>query len=193
MWSHLQKLRNSALLIRRGCYQGQRKFISFPEDRDPVELVKEGPRPELNVIRKESLRLYREILRAARHFTWADKDGKIWRDKLIASARKEFEDARYEKDPEIISRLLIGGRSALEQVTDRMAIKARKLIDEEQQQTKGLHIPGQKSAVEQGRERDEMAWKLDWHSRHNIVTGQGNGSSPFNQGSERSNDCGHTL
>lgn len=31
-----------------------------------------------------------------------------WRDKLIASARKEFEDARHERDPEIIARLLIG-------------------------------------------------------------------------------------
>ena len=37
-----------------------------------------------------------------------DKDGVPWRDKLIASARKEFEDARHERDPEIIARLLIG-------------------------------------------------------------------------------------
>ena len=37
-----------------------------------------------------------------------DKDGVVWRDKLIASARKEFEDARHERDPEIIARLLIG-------------------------------------------------------------------------------------
>ena len=32
----------------------------------------------------------------------------VWRDKLIASARKEFEDARHERDPDIIARLLIG-------------------------------------------------------------------------------------
>jgi len=37
-----------------------------------------------------------------------DKDGVVWRDKLIASARKEFEDARHERDPDIIARLLIG-------------------------------------------------------------------------------------
>ena len=144
--------------------------------------LSKGPRPQLDVIRKESLQLYREILKAAKHFTWADKDGKIWRDKLVASARKEFQDARYEKDPEIISRLLIGGRNALEQVTDRMAIKARKLIDEEQKKLTGLHVPSGQSAVEKGRRRDEIAWKLDWHDRHKVVTGQDNGSSNSSQG-----------
>ena len=37
-----------------------------------------------------------------------DKDGVLWSDKLIRSARKEFEDARHERDPTIIARLLIG-------------------------------------------------------------------------------------
>lgn len=67
-----------------------------------------------------------------------DKDGVLWRDKLIASARKEFEDARYERDPDIIARLLIGGQDALIAITDRMLLKARKLVDEEKSSPPGL-------------------------------------------------------
>ncbi|MGB1599342.1 MAG: LYR motif-containing protein [Promethearchaeia archaeon] len=55
----------------------------------------------------------------------------LWRDKLVASARKEFEDARHERDPDIIARLLIGGQDALIAITDRMLVKARQLVDEE--------------------------------------------------------------
>ena len=67
-----------------------------------------------------------------------DKDGVLWRDKLVASARKEFEDARYERDPDIIARLLIGGQDALIAITDRMLNKARKLVDEEKTSPPGL-------------------------------------------------------
>ena len=67
-----------------------------------------------------------------------DKDGVLWRDKLVASARKEFEDARYERDPDIIARLLIGGQDALIAITDRMLNKARKLVDEEKTSSPGL-------------------------------------------------------
>ncbi|EGB06643.1 hypothetical protein AURANDRAFT_29152 [Aureococcus anophagefferens] len=44
----------------------------------------------------EALSLYRDILRASRHFHWADKEGEPWNVVLRASARKEFEQARDE-------------------------------------------------------------------------------------------------
>jgi hypothetical protein len=79
-------------------------------------------RRRLTSSRREALSLYRDILRASRFFLWPDERGVLWRDVLRASSRKEFEDARYEQDPEIIARLLVGGRDALEQAVEK-AIK----------------------------------------------------------------------
>ena len=47
----------------------------------------------------------REVLRVTKMFHWQDTDGRVWRDKLRDSARKEFEQAKEERDPEIITRL----------------------------------------------------------------------------------------
>ena len=44
----------------------------------------------------ESLRLYRDILRASRHFTWPNEKGELWRDVLRRESRKEFEAATEE-------------------------------------------------------------------------------------------------
>lgn len=44
-------------------------------------------------------------MRVARMFTWKDYDGVEFRTKIIQSTRKEFEQARDEKDPEIIAQL----------------------------------------------------------------------------------------
>ena len=40
---------------------------------------------------KEALRLYRDILRATRMFTWPDDKGVPWRETLQRNARQEFE------------------------------------------------------------------------------------------------------
>ena len=79
-------------------------------------------RRRLTSTRREALSLYRDILRASRFFLWPNEKGVLWRDVLRASSRKEFEDARYEQDPEIIARLLVGGRDALQQTVEN-AIK----------------------------------------------------------------------
>ncbi|XVE94496.1 hypothetical protein REPUB_Repub02eG0013800 [Reevesia pubescens] len=65
-------------------------------------------RGRLTSNRREALCLYRDILRATRFFMWPDSRGVLWRDVLRDNARKEFEEARFEKDPEIVTRLLIG-------------------------------------------------------------------------------------
>ncbi|GLT91950.1 hypothetical protein SLE2022_098110 [Rubroshorea leprosula] len=77
--------------------------------------------------RREALSLYRDTLRATRFFMWSDARGVVWRE----NARKEFEEARYEKDPEIITRLLIGGRDAVESALEKLAEKERQQIAKE--------------------------------------------------------------
>ncbi|KAG5219186.1 embryo defective family protein [Salix suchowensis] len=85
----------------------------------------------LTSTRREALHLYRDILRATRYFMWPDSRGVLWRDVLRENARKEFEEARLEKDPEIVTRLLIGGREAVESAIDKLVEKQREQIEKE--------------------------------------------------------------
>lgn len=88
-------------------------------------------RRRLTSTRREALSLYRDILRASRFFTWPDSKGVLWRDLLRDSARKEFEQSRFETDPEIITRLLIGGREAVHSAIDKLADKQRQQIQKD--------------------------------------------------------------
>ncbi|CAM9674572.1 unnamed protein product, partial [Phaeothamnion confervicola] len=62
---------------------------------------------------REAIRLYRDILRGCRRFHWCNEHGVPWNKLLRDSARKEFEQAREEKDPLIVARLLVMGRQCL--------------------------------------------------------------------------------
>ncbi|CAH1435411.1 unnamed protein product [Lactuca virosa] len=61
----------------------------------------------------------------------ADSHGVMWRDVLRANARKEFEEARFEKDPEVITRLLIGGHDAVQAALDKLVEKQKAQIAKE--------------------------------------------------------------
>ena len=78
----------------------------------------------------EALRLYRDVLRLARLFTWRNERHELLRDVLMGNARKEFEQARYERDPLIVARLLFVGRDCLNQTRERLAGKYQKVKDE---------------------------------------------------------------
>lgn len=68
---------------------------------------------------RESLRLYRDILRATRLFTWNNEAGVSWSQVLRVNARKEFEQAKHEKDPLLIARMLVVGRDCLQQTVEK--------------------------------------------------------------------------
>lgn len=93
-------------------------------------------RRRLTSARREALHLYRDILRATRFFSWHDARGVLWRDVLRSNARREFEEARFERDPEIITRLLIGGRDAVQSALDKLADSHRKKIAEEEERSR---------------------------------------------------------
>nr|ACU19620.1 unknown [Glycine max] len=95
-------------------------------ERHPVKNKNENElenRRQLTSTRREALCLYRDIFRATRFFIWPDSRGILWRDILRENARTEFEQSRFESDPEIVTRLLIGGRQALHSAIDKLAEK----------------------------------------------------------------------
>ncbi|KZV51730.1 hypothetical protein F511_11418 [Dorcoceras hygrometricum] len=96
-------------------------------DNEEDELIN---RRRLTSTRREALSLYRDIIRATRFFIWPDSRGIRWRDVLRENARKEFEDARFENDPEVITRLIIGGRDAVQATIDRVVEKQKRQNDE---------------------------------------------------------------
>ncbi|XP_051139130.1 uncharacterized protein LOC127256938 [Andrographis paniculata] len=98
----------------------------FDDDDDENESL---TRRRLTSTRREALSLYRDIIRATRFFTWPDSRGVLWRDVLRENARKEFEEARFEKDPEVVTRLLIGGRDAVQTAIDKLVEKQKQEVE----------------------------------------------------------------
>ncbi|KAL3378109.1 hypothetical protein AABB24_004169 [Solanum stoloniferum] len=88
-------------------------------------------RQRLTSSRREALSLYRDVIRVTRFFMWANSQGIPWRDVLRENVRKEFEEARFERDPEVITRLLIGGRDALQASLDKLAEKQKQEIEKQ--------------------------------------------------------------
>ena len=80
-------------------------------------------------LNREALKLYRDILRTSKLFTWPHESGVPWSVLLKQNARKEFEEARFEKDPLLISRMLYVGRDCLNQTTDKYLRSAQALND----------------------------------------------------------------
>lgn len=142
-----QQCRSLAILIRRhDAVSLQRRFIhngpdTLEELLDRHVVKKDKPlndddeellsRRRLTSNRREALSLYRDILRVSRYFVWPDSRGVLWRDVLRENARKEFEEARFEKDPEIVTRLLIGGRDAVESALEKLVEKQKELVEKE--------------------------------------------------------------
>lgn len=91
----------------------------------------EDGRPAVLTTRREALRLYREILRYSNLFVWKDNQGRVWRDVIRSSTRKEYEAARMEPDPEIINRLIITGRDCVQRTVESFIQKRNQVIEDE--------------------------------------------------------------
>jgi hypothetical protein len=83
----------------------------------------------MSAYRSESLKLYRDILRATRLFTWNNEQGISWGLILRQNARKEFEIGRLERDPTQVTRMLFLGRDCLNQTMEKYSIAAQKIQD----------------------------------------------------------------
>ena len=62
---------------------------------------------------KEVLRMYREVGKMTKRFTWNNEDGEPWRDILRKSSRQEFEGLRNEQDSVVIGKFLITWRDSV--------------------------------------------------------------------------------
>ena len=87
-------------------------------------------------LRSESLKLYRDILRATKLFTWPNEKGQLWSEILQKNARREFEQARHESDPKIITKLLFVGRDCMNQTTERYLKAAKKIADDKDEKNR---------------------------------------------------------
>lgn len=112
-------------LLDRHLVKNDKPLDDDDEDQDLIN------RRRLTSTRPEALNLYRDIIRATRFFMWPHSTGVLWRDILRHNARREFEEARFETDPEIVTRLLIGGREALHSALEKLADKQRQQIEKE--------------------------------------------------------------
>nr|CAD1844764.1 unnamed protein product [Ananas comosus var. bracteatus] len=104
------------------------------DDDDELALRR---RPRLTSTRREALALHRDALRATCFFTWPDARGVPWRDVLRANVRREFEEARFERDPEVIAKLLIGGRGVVQKALGRLVDASKKMVDAEARNRSG--------------------------------------------------------
>jgi Complex 1 protein (LYR family) len=82
-----------------------------------IETVSKHWKP--SVQHKEARSLYREILRTAKHFHWTDNNGVPWNKRIKEQAKREFLEARSEKDPLILARLLVTGRDCVQQIQNK--------------------------------------------------------------------------
>lgn len=109
------------------------ELIEKSLDKTKTRKKDEPPEQHAKILttRREALSLYREILRYTSLFDWKDDQGRIWRDVLRESTRKEFEAARFEVDPELINQLLVVGRDAVHRVTEKFIQKREKIIEKQ--------------------------------------------------------------
>ncbi|KAF8022653.1 hypothetical protein BT93_F0233 [Corymbia citriodora subsp. variegata] len=101
------------------------RALHYDKPCDDAEEEKERLPPR----RPEPKTLYRSILRMTRFFQWPDPRGVPMRDVLREKARREFEAARLEKDPEVVGRLLDGAGEAVHAALEEVAEGQRKKIE----------------------------------------------------------------
>lgn len=103
---------------------------------------------------KEALRLYRDILRTCKRFTFPNEQGEPWGVVLARSARAEFEQARHETDPEMIARMLVVGTDSVMQIQHRFEVAQAALSQKAEAALRGQSSPHSQSQSHSGSGRD---------------------------------------
>eukprot|EP00193_Tetraselmis_chui_P001575 CAMPEP_0177763722 /NCGR_PEP_ID=MMETSP0491_2-20121128/7018_1 /TAXON_ID=63592 /ORGANISM="Tetraselmis chuii, Strain PLY429" /LENGTH=168 /DNA_ID=CAMNT_0019279839 /DNA_START=186 /DNA_END=692 /DNA_ORIENTATION=- len=120
--------------------QGRHFSVRFDADQDEVsdtidshlDKSKDAPvQTQPLTLRREALSLYRDVLRYSRLFVWKDEKGNEWGETIRKSARQEFEASVFEKDPELLNRMLLMGRESVEEVKRKFLNKRQQIIEEE--------------------------------------------------------------
>lgn len=68
----------------------------------------------------EVLRLYRDVLKSTSGFFWFNERGECWRDVLRKSARREFDNSKYETDPVLLMKMMLTTREAIAKVQQQI-------------------------------------------------------------------------
>ena len=76
---------------------------------------------------KQSVFLYRRILRLTSHMTHYDENGVPWRDIVRFSARKEFDSSKQEPDGEVLARALFNAQLAIDDFEEKLLKKQQSL------------------------------------------------------------------
>jgi hypothetical protein len=103
----------------------------YRPNKEEREQQRQQARVRLLTTRREALSLYREVLRYSNLFVWKDEHGRVWRDVIRSSARQEFEAARHEPDPELINRMIVTGRDAVQRTVEGFLQRRARIINEE--------------------------------------------------------------
>ena len=88
------------------------------------------PRETRRVKNKEALKLYRDVLKLTREFTWHDENNRLWAERIKNSARQEFELARDEKDPFLIGQMIVTSKEAIQKVREKLIEKYNRVNQE---------------------------------------------------------------
>jgi hypothetical protein len=81
---------------------------------------------------RETLKLYREVIKFSKKIDWTDQNGMPWykkriffnsrRESIVKSARDEIVIARDEKDPLLIMRMILTSREAMRKLSDKVCL-----------------------------------------------------------------------
>jgi hypothetical protein len=70
--------------------------------------------------KRESLILYREVVKLSKRFFWRHKNGQEWSEILLKSARKEFEENRNMVDSAEIGRKIVIAKQAIIEIEEKV-------------------------------------------------------------------------
>ena len=80
--------------------------------------------------KRESLLLYRQVLKFSAEFHWMNERNENWGEKIRKSARSEFEAARHEKDPFLVGQMIVTSKDAISKVRERLIKKYAETHDQ---------------------------------------------------------------